>query len=166
MFQGCLNYSYVSLPTGATVWHEGTDKEAKHRWPCTVDQRTPLDSCSIMWPPRYICKVLERHTPPFLPSAIPGCAAEVRVVLAQSERVASEQEWNHQIPNKFPGNLCVIRESKHTGRTPFSSDGQQLTATGLMRTFSLRLLKSSSGEKWSIKFELWKHCEYLLWVNT
>lgn len=119
-------------------------------------------SRSIMWPPRYICEALERHTPPFLPSAIPGRGVEVRVLLAQSEIVASDQEWNHQIlsgfdknetsplcpPGEpFPGNLCVIRESKHTGRTPFSSDGRQLTAARVMRTYSLRLLKVPQVKK-------------------
>lgn len=86
----------------------------------------------------------------------------MRAFLAQSEIVTSDQEWNHQILSgfdknetsplclsgePFPGNLRVIRESKHTGRTPSSSDGRQFVATGLMRTFSLGLLKVPQVKK-------------------
>lgn len=144
MFQGWLNYfekkekaSSVANQGYSVAW--GTDTEVKHSRTPTVDQRTPLYSRSIMWLPCYICEALARRTPPFLPSAIPGCGAEVRAFLGQSD-VASDQEWNHQILSGFdknetsplclsgeplPGNLRVIRESKHTGRTPFSSDGRQ-----------------------------------------
>lgn len=102
----------------------GTDTKEKQCWTPTMDQKTPRYSSSIMWPPCYICEALERHMPPFLPSAIPGCGVEVQVFLAQSEIVATDQEWNHQILSgfdknetsplcpsgePFPGNLCNQR---------------------------------------------------------
>lgn len=138
-----------------------------------MDQRTPPYSRSIMWPPRYICETLARRAPPFSPSAIPGCGAEVRASLAQSEIVASDQERDHQILSgfdknetsplcpsgePFPGNVRVIRESKHTARTPFSSGGRQSAAGGQMRAFSLGLLQVPQLQK-----KHWTTCK--LWAT-
>lgn len=93
----------------------------------------------------------------------------MRASLAQSEIVASDQERDHQILSgfdknetsplcpsgeSFPGNLRVIRESKHTARTPFGSDGRPFMGGAQTTAFSFRLFQCSSGEKPSVKSKL------------
>lgn len=124
------NKKASSVAKWTTVWHEVLIQ----KWSTVGPLRWIKGHlCTLVPLCGNICDALERRTPPFLPSAIPGCGAEVRVFLAQSEIVASDQERNHQILSgfdknetsplcpsgeSFPGNLRVIRESKHTGARP------------------------------------------------
>lgn len=152
------NKKASSVAKWTTVWHEVLIQKRSTVGPL---QWIKGHLCTLVPLCGNICDALERRTPPFLPSAIPGCGAEVRVFLAQSEIVASDQERNHQILSgfdknetsplcpsgeSFPGNLRVIRESKHTGARPSVHMVNNPWPPG-WGDIQLRAFKSSSGKK-------------------